>query len=603
MMMTILKYRSLIAALPLGAVLTVTATSWADNPIVQTNYTADPAPMVVGDTVYLCTSHDEDVTLDNFFTMNDWRVYSSKDMVNWTDHGSPLSYHSFSWASGKAWAPHCVERDGKFYFYVPVSDSIGVAVADSPIGPFEDAIGEPLVSNYQYIDPSVFIDDDGQAYLYFGNPRLWHVALNDDMISFTGQVEQIENTTQSFGQRSGDADRPTLYEEGPWFYERNDQYYMIFAMGPLPERIGYATSSAPLGPWTYRGVIMENQSGHAFTNHAGVVDFKGKSYFFYHTQELPGGGGYKRSVAVEEFSYGADGSIPTISKTAEGVSESAEPLNPFVRVEAETIAWEQGIETEPCSEGGMNVTEISDGDTIKVEAVEFGAGADSFSYRVAAASGGGAIELYLDGEDGDPVATCAVESSGGADTWVTQQCAVNITGAHDLLLRFTGGGFDFDWWQFAGPGEPTTDGAGGATGTGSTTTTTTTTGSDGGGGASTSTDTGATASTGNPQTSGSNTGSVGTTGGATVGGATAASATTGAATSAASTGGSGAATSGGPGDATVTGGDPSSSGKGSSDDGGCACAVAGPSSSPGGLGLLSLMLLGTTRRRSRAGRS
>ncbi|HEU5073301.1 MAG TPA: family 43 glycosylhydrolase [Polyangiaceae bacterium] len=597
------NYGSLIGALLFGAVLAAPSTSWADNPIVQTNYTADPAPMVVGDTVYLCTSHDEDVTVDNFFTMNDWRVYSSKDMVNWTDHGSPLSYQSFSWADGKAWAPHCVERDGKFYFYVPVSDSIGVAVADSPIGPFEDAIGEPLVSNYQYIDPTVFVDDDGQAYLYFGNPRLWYVELNDDMTSFTGQVTQIENTTQSFGERSGDADRPTLYEEGPWFYKRNDQYYMIFAMGPLPERIGYATSSAPLGPWTYRGVIMESQSGHAFTNHAGVVDFKGKSYFFYHTQELPGGGGYKRSVAVEEFSYGADGSIPIINKTSEGVTESAEPLNPFVQVEAETIAWEEGIETEPCSEGGMNVTEISDGDYIKVEQVEFGAGADTFNYRVAAGSGGGAIELRLDGEDGDLAGTCMVESSGGADTWATQECSVNITGAHDLFLRFTGGGFKFNWWQFAGPGEPTTDGAGGATATGSVSTTATVT--DGGGGSTTTA-----TSTGNAQTTGTNTQTASTTTGtsATVGGTTAATTTTGAAAS--TTGTSGAvnttATSGGLGGATATGGGPSSSGtSGSSDEGGCSCGVAGANSTPGALGLfgaLGLVLLASTRRREgRAG--
>ncbi len=594
--MTALKYGSWPAALSLGALLTAPSTSWADNPIVQTNYTADPAPMVVGDTVYLCTSHDEDVTVDNFFTMNDWRVYSSKDMVNWTDHGSPLSYRSFSWANGKAWAPHCVEREGKFYFYVPVSDAIGVAVADSPIGPFEDAIGAPLVSNYQYIDPTVFVDADGQAYLYFGNPRLWHVTLNDDMTSFTGQVTQIENTPQSFGQRDGDAERPTLYEEGPWFYERDGQYYMIFAMGPLPERIGYATSPAPLGPWTYRGVIMENQSGHAFTNHAGVVDFKGKSYFFYHTQELPGGGGFKRSVAVEEFSYGADGSIPTISKTSEGVSESAEPLNPFAQVEAETIAWEEGIETEPCSEGGMNVTEISNGDSIKVEAVQFGAGADSFAFRVASGSGGGAIELRLDSDDGELVATCEVESTGGADTWATQVCPVNITGLHDLFFRFTGGGFEFNWWQFSGPGEPTTSGAGGAGGAGGASSTATTT--EGGGGM-VSTGGAATASSGNSQTSAASaqTASTTTATSATVGGTPGAVVTTSAAASSSGTlGGASASTTGGAlGDTSATGGDPSAS----SDDGGCACAVVGTRSGTAGFGLwgaLCVMLLRSTRR-------
>lgn len=591
------KYGLSIAALSFGSVLAVPSTSWADNPIVQTIYTADPAPMVVGDTVYLCTSHDEDVTVDDFFTMNDWRVYSSKDMVNWTDHGSPLSYHSFSWATGKAWAPHCVERDGKFYFYVPVSDAIGVAVADNPLGPYEDAIGEPLVQNYQYIDPTVFVDDDGQAYLYFGNPRLWYVTLNEDMTSFSGQVTQIENTTQSFGQRNGDAERPTLYEEGPWFYKRDGQYYMIFAMGPLPERIGYATSPAPLGPWTYRGVIMESESGHAFTNHAGVVDFKGKSYFFYHTQELPGGGGFKRSVAVEEFSYGADGSIPTINKTREGVNESAEPLNPFVRVEAETIAWEEGIETEPCSEGGMNVTEISDGDYIKVEAVEFGSGADSFSYRVAAGSGGGAIELRLDAEDGELAGTCAVDSTGGADTWATQECSVNITGQHDLFLRFTGGGFEFDWWQFAGPGAPTTNGAGGATGMGGASTTATVT--DGAAGTTT-TSGSVTASSSSSQTSGTTAGNTGTTSGtsATVAGTTAGSATTAAAsTTGAGGAASAAATSGGLGNTGVTGGTPG----GSSDEGGCSCGVVGARSKGGALGVLALfglLLLRPARRRS-----
>ncbi len=474
---SIVRSRHLIPAVLLAtAWCSFAAPARADNPIVQHIYTADPAPVVYGDTVYVCTSHDEDVTVDNFFTMNDWRVFSSKDMVNWTDHGSPLSYQSFSWASGKAWAPQCVERDGKFYFYVPVSDAIGVAVADSPIGPFEDAIGRPLVSNYQYIDPTVFIDDDDQAYLYFGNPRLWHVLLNNDMTSYSGQVEQIPNTTESFGQRSGDADRPTLYEEGPWFYKRNDIYYMMFAMGPLPERIGYATSDGPLGPWTYRGVIMDSEQGHAFTNHAGVVDYKGRSYFFYHTQELPGGGGFKRSVAVEEFTYNADGSFPTIHKTSDGVTESADPLVPYSRVEGETIAWGEGIEIEDCSEGGRNVSNIENGDYIKVESVDFLTGATSFEASVASDGGGGDIELHLDSTGGALIGTCSVSSTGGWQSWQQVTCDVSgASGMHDLYLVFTGGGgslFNLDWWQFTPtdplPGTGGTGGVGGSGGDSST---------------------------------------------------------------------------------------------------------------------------------------
>jgi arabinoxylan arabinofuranohydrolase len=449
----------------------------ADNPIVQHIYTADPAPMVHDDTMYLCTSHDEDVTVDNFFTMNDWRVFSSKDMVNWTDHGSPISYRTFSWATGKAWAPQCVERNGKFYFYVPVSNSIGVAVADSPIGPFSDPLDRPLVgNNYQYIDPTVYIDDDGQAYLYFGNPRLWYVKLNEDMISYSGQIQQIPNTVASFGQRNGDAERPTLYEEGPWFYKRNDLYYMVFAAGPLPEPIGYSTSPDPTGPWTFKSIIMDNVSGHAFTNHAGTVDFRGHSYMFYHTQELPGGGGYKRSVAVEEFTYGQDGSIPKIAKTKNGPAAIAD-LNPYQRTEGETIAWTGGVEVEDCTAGGRNVSNIDNNDHIKVKSVDFGTGALSFEASVASAGPGGTIELRLDAVEGTLLGTCTVEPTGGWQSWTSVECDVDeVTDVHDLFLVFKGQNgplFNLDYWQFT-PKDPQNNGSGGAPGSG---------GADAGGGA------------------------------------------------------------------------------------------------------------------------
>jgi arabinoxylan arabinofuranohydrolase len=461
----------LFLGLVTSAVSLTSGPAHADNPIVQHMYTADPAPVVYGDEVYLCTSHDEDVTLDNFFTMNDWYVFSSKDMVNWTDHGTPLGYQSFSWATGKAWAPHCVARDGKYYLYVPVSNAIGVAVADSPLGPFEDAIGAPLLNDYRYIDPSVFIDEDGQAYLYFGNPKLWYVKLNEDMISYTGGVQEVPMTTQSFGQRNGDAERPTLYEEGPWFYKRNDLYYMMFAAGPLPEDISYSTSSAPTGPWSYKGIIMDNTSGHAFTNHAGVVDFKGHSYFFYHTQELPGGGGYKRSVALEEFTYGQDGSFPTISKTDEG-PDPLDNLSPFVRNEGETIAWSGGVEVEDCDAGGRNVTSIENNDYIKVKSVDFLTGALSFEASVASAGAGGSIELHLDSQTGQLIGTCTVPGTGGAQMWDSVSCDVTVVpDVHDLFLVFKGGGgalFNLDWWQFT-PKDPLPTGTGGADGAGGTT--------------------------------------------------------------------------------------------------------------------------------------
>ena len=167
---------------------------FADNPVVQTNFTPDPAPMVSGDRVYLYTGHDEDNA--SYFEMYEWQVYSSADMVNWTDHGSPLSYKDFSWTlPNSAWAAQCIERNGKFYWYVCCEypghwHVVGVAVSDSPTGPFHDPIGKPLVytGDMGDIDPTVFIDDDGQAYLYWGNGKLYYVKLNDDMISYDETV-------------------------------------------------------------------------------------------------------------------------------------------------------------------------------------------------------------------------------------------------------------------------------------------------------------------------------------------------------------------------------------------------------------------------------
>ena len=425
----------------------------ADNPIVQHIYTADPAPLVFNGRVYLYTGHDEDGS--TFFTMREWRVWSSADMVNWTDHGSPMSLATFSWASSDAWAGQAIARNGKFYWYVPVrlangSQAIGVGVADSPTGPFRDALGRPLIQNAE-IDPTVYIDDTGQAYLYYGNPHLWFVRLNTDMISFSGSPTQIPLTTAGFGTRTGDANRPTLYEEGPWFYKRNGLYYMVFAAKCCSEFIGYSTSTSPTGPWTYRGTIMPTQ-GSSFTNHPGLVDFNGGSYFFYHNGALPGGGGFTRSVAVEKFNYNADGTIPTINMTTNGAPQIG-TLNPYVRQEAETIAWETGIETEPSSEGGMDVGFIENGDSIKVKGVAFGTGAGSFSARVASATSGGRIELHLDSAGGTLVGTCTVAGTGGWQTWSTVSCPVNgATGTHDLYLRFAGGsGFlmNVNWWQFS----------------------------------------------------------------------------------------------------------------------------------------------------------
>jgi len=286
-------------------------------PIETKMYTADPAPVVFGDTLYIYTTHDENNLKDNFYTMYDWYVFSTKDMVNFTNHGKVFSLNDISWADDRAWAPQCIERNGKYYLYCPVHKrnggmAIAVGISDSPTGPFKD-IGHPLVDegDWNDIDPTVYIDDDGQAYLYFGNPELRYVLLNEDMVSYKGRVNKISMTSQSFGN----SPRGNSYGEGPYFYKRNGIYYMVYAAfrNNDKECLAYSTSSSPTGPWKYGGVLMTEEGG-AFTNHPGVVDYRGRSFLFYHTGQLPGGGDFHRSVCFTEFEYNQDGSINTVPK-------------------------------------------------------------------------------------------------------------------------------------------------------------------------------------------------------------------------------------------------------------------------------------------------
>jgi arabinoxylan arabinofuranohydrolase len=564
--------------------------SKAQNPIIQTIYTADPAPMVNHDTLYLYAGHDEDKS--TWFTMKDWHCYSTTDMVNWTDLGVPLSLKTFDWVNKDAWAGQCIFRNGKFYWYVPVNQSngkgmaIGVAVSNRPDGPFKDVLGKPLVSGgWGCIDPTVYIDDDGQAYLYWGNPHLFYVKLNKDMISYDQKVgivkEQltakgfklriinaektftwaksidglaaqcVKNTvnnkyywyvsaidkntnkkvigiaigsnprgpfTDLLGKpfisehcdegninptivrdgtkqpyliwgtselwyvklnedmasynmgiqqisadkkdwfiskiketENSNEERQTTYEEAPWLFKRNNIYYMIYAAGGVPEHLAYSTSKSPTGPWLYGDTIMPViKKRGAFTNHPGYVEYKGKSYFFYHNAALSGGGGFTRSVCVDEFKFNADSSIPRISPTQE-IVEAVDKVNPFVRVEAETIAWEEGLETAKNEKTGVYVTDISNGDYIKVRQVDFCKGARQFEAVAAAISDGGSIEIRIDNLTGTLIGTCIVKKSGDMLNWLLQSCKIKkTTGIHDLFLVFKGGDgnlFNFDWWK------------------------------------------------------------------------------------------------------------------------------------------------------------
>ncbi len=308
--------------------LSYSAATQAKNPITEEMFTADPAAIVHQDTVYLYTGHDEDVD-NSFYHMNDWLLFTSKDMVNWQAHGPILKVTDFEWADKHAWASHMIERDGKFYFYTSVYHNndkpgfaIGVAVSDSPYGPFKDARGSALLTNdmttqtendWDDIDPAIFIEDNGDAYMFFGNLVPKYVKLKDNMIELDGEIQVI--------------DLPR-FTEALWVHKKDDNYYLSYASG-FPETIHYAMSKSIHGPWEYKGLLNEI-AGNSETNHQSIIEFKGKDYFIYHNSAIQhdsaigGGGRYRRSVAVDKLEYNDDGTIKRIIMTSEGITEPAQ---------------------------------------------------------------------------------------------------------------------------------------------------------------------------------------------------------------------------------------------------------------------------------------
>lgn len=419
----------------------------AQRPIIQTKYTADPAPMVYNDTVFLYTTHDEDDA--EGFKMQDWLLYTSTDMVNWTDHGVVASLKSFDWVKrdNGAWAEQVVERNGKFYMYCPIhGNGIGVLVSNSPYGPFKDPLGKPLVwqkEHWDDIDPTVFIDEDGQAYMYWGNPNCYYVKLNEDMISYSGDIVKLKET-------------PEHYQEGPWFYKRNGHYYLAFASTCCPEGIGYAMSDSPTGPWKTKGYIMR-PTERTRGNHPGIMDYKGKSYVFglnYDLLKLETNTHYeRRSVSVAEMHYNEDGTIQEVPYWADTKLEQIGTFNPFRKVEAETMAWGYGLKTVPNADKSLSVVDVNNGEYICVRGVNFGKNKARRFEVSALPLEGGNLKIRLDAPDGKIVGNVNIPQGNETSKYELYSCEVNaVSGIHDLYLSFEGENnkdlFELDYWKF-----------------------------------------------------------------------------------------------------------------------------------------------------------
>ncbi len=300
-----MKHPSILIALLFSCVAAPGFAADAIPPVpILDGFTADPAIRVFGDTYYVYPTSDK----PNWLT-TDFSVWSSKNLVTWKKEGLILDVtHDLKWANIRAWAPDCVARNGKYYFYFCGDGKIGVATSDKPTGPFKDALDQPLLKkegkiHTNTIDPYPFIDDDGQAWLYFGNGgNAQAFKLKPDMVTLDGDPVDIPLKE---------------FREGIVVFKRNRKYYFMWSIDDARSpnyRVGWGISNSPTGPVTSLGknfIVLQKNGSAVATAHHSVLNIPGTDrwYAVYHRHAIPDGSGYKRETCLVRMEFNADGSI------------------------------------------------------------------------------------------------------------------------------------------------------------------------------------------------------------------------------------------------------------------------------------------------------
>ena len=306
--------RTTILAILLG----IASVAWAQNPVIRDQFSADPTARIFNNKVYIYPSHDimpPAGQRQDWFCMADYHVFSSENLTDWTDHGIIVSQEKVPWGKPDGysmWAPDCVQKNGKYYFFFPNGPktgrgfAVGVAVADNPEGPF---VLEPEpIKGIMGIDPCVLIDN-GQAFIYWSGMGIRGARLKDNMKELDGPVTTMEGLPEGF-------------KEGPFAFKRNGWYYLTFPWVRKEggtETLAYAMSKSPLGPWDFKGIIMAEHANRCWTNHHSLVEYKGQWYLFYHTNFFSPKDDKRRSVCIEKLSFNADGTIQEVKPTMRGV--------------------------------------------------------------------------------------------------------------------------------------------------------------------------------------------------------------------------------------------------------------------------------------------
>ena len=304
----------------------------AQNPIIRDQFTADPTARVFNNKVYLYPSHDivpPAGQRQDWFCMEDYHVFSSENLTDWTDHGVIVTQNKVPWVrpdSYSMWAPDCVERNGKYYFYFPSAPKdgrgfgIGVAVADRPEGPF---ICEPEpIKGIRGIDPCVLQASDGNAYIFWGAGRCAKLKPNMKELADDTPKEKVKFGNREFEMYGVNClkDLPNRQAEGPFAFEYNGNYYLTYPyVRENTEVLGYAMSKNPMGPYEYKGLIMPEHENGCWTNHHSIINYKGQWYLFYHQNAFSPRDDKRRSVQIDKLFFNPDGTIKEVKKTMRGV--------------------------------------------------------------------------------------------------------------------------------------------------------------------------------------------------------------------------------------------------------------------------------------------
>ena len=426
-------------------------TMMAQNPVIRDQFTADPTARVFNGKVYLFPSHDipggvQARTGEPWFRMQDYHVFSSEDLMNWTDHGVIVSQENVPWGNPNGdsmWAPDCVEKDGKYYFVFPNGTKtgrgfgIGIAVADQPEGPY--TVREEPLAGVGGIDPCILRDDNGKNYLIWSGMGLRGAMLNDD---FTAIIPETVTVFDREFPRGG-------LREGPFAFKRNGKYYLTFPwVQQKTETLSYAMSDNPLGPYKFMGLIMEESPTGCWTNHHSIVEYNGEWYLFYHHNDYSPEFDKNRSVRIDKIRFNADGTIQQVTPTLRGVGVS--PACSRIQVDRYSQLYPYGTSIDFVNADnrweGWFVTLGKPLASVRYNYVDFSSPVASVTLRVRSAKGA-ELEINNSVDHAKILATVKIPSTS---KWkeVTFPVTEALTGIQDLTLKCLKGAVDIDWIEF-----------------------------------------------------------------------------------------------------------------------------------------------------------